>query len=191
MDPHDLSFDDKFQNAQEDAIRRRSKNTIAVKKLLSYKHLRGFKKVNDIKKIYRWKSELGSGQFGTVAEAIHLQSDSRCAVKVIHKSKVAEARVYQDLLKQELEVCEKLDHPHIVRVLDLCENEKDIFIAMEIIEHGNLLEALSRIKQTKVKFTEKDAATIVQQILLALNYIHQSNIVHRDLKLENIMVDLE
>ena len=70
-------------------------------------------------------------------------------------------RVYQELLKEELAVCEKLDHPHIVRVLDLCEDKKDIFIAMEIIEHGNLLEALSNIKKNKVKFTERDAASII------------------------------
>ena len=62
---------------------------------------------------------------------------------------------------------------------------------MEIIEHGNLLEALSKIKKSKVKFTERDAASIIQQILLALNFIHGSKIIHRDLKLENIMVDVE
>ena len=62
---------------------------------------------------------------------------------------------------------------------------------MEIIEHGNLLEALSNIKKNKVKFTERDAASIIQQILLALNFIHGSNVIHRDLKLENIMVDVE
>ena len=62
---------------------------------------------------------------------------------------------------------------------------------MEIIEHGNLLEALSKIKKNKVKFTERDAASIIQQILLALNFIHGSKIIHRDLKLENIMVDME
>ena len=44
-------------------------------------------------------------------------------------------------------MCEKLDHPHIVRVLDLCEDKKNIYIAMEIIEHGNLLEALSKIQK--------------------------------------------
>ena len=56
---------------------------------------------------------------------------------------------------------EKLDHPHIVRVLDLCEDDNDIFIALELIEHGNLLEALTKIKKRKVKFTERDAADII------------------------------
>ena len=159
MDPHQLEVENRFADP-DTALRRRSKNTIAVQKLLSYKNLRGFKSVDDIKKIYRWKKELGAGQFGSVHEAIHLLSESRCAIKVIHKSKVAQAAIYQKLLKQELAVCEKLDHPHIVRVLDLCEDDEDIFIAMEIVEHGNLMEALSNIKRNKIKFTEKDAATI-------------------------------
>ena len=88
-----MELDERFGNI-DSAIRRRSKNTIAVKKLISLKHLRGFKKIKDIKKIYKWEKELGAGQFGTVHQAIHLQTETICAVKVIHKSKVAEAEVY-------------------------------------------------------------------------------------------------
>lgn len=93
-------------------------------------------------------------------------------------------------MKQELEVSEKLEHPHVVKVLDLCEDEDDIYIALELIKHGNLLEVLSKMERKKIPITEKHAADIIYQILLAINYIHASNIVHRDLKLENIMVDV-
>ena len=86
---------------------------------------------------------------------------------------------------------EKLEHPHIVKVLDLCEDNKDIFIALELIKGGNLLEVLSKMQKKKIAITETDAATIVHQILLAINYIHTSKVVHRDLKLENIMVDIK
>ena len=88
MDPHQLETESRFADP-DSAIRRRSKNTIAVQKLLSYKNLRGFKTVSNIRKIYQWKKELGAGQFGSVHEAVHLLSESRCAIKVIHKSKVA------------------------------------------------------------------------------------------------------
>ena len=56
---------------------------------------------------------------------------------------------------------EQLDHPHIVRVLDLCEDDESIYIALELIKHGNLLEALRKIKQMKIKFTERHAANII------------------------------
>ena len=104
---------------------------------------------------------------------------------------MAEDKVYEELMKQELEVLEKLEHPHIVRVLDLCEDEDNIFIALELINHGNLLEVISKIKEKKIGFKERNAADIVYQLLLAINYIHKSNVIHRDLKLENIMVDMQ
>ena len=56
---------------------------------------------------------------------------------------------------------------------------------------GNLLEVLTDMKKKEVRFTEADIANIVYQILLAISYIHSTNIMHRDLKLENIMVDIE
>lgn len=157
----------------------------------SFKHMRGFKKVENIAEIYEWQQELGVGQFGTVHEARVKLLDTKCALKVIKKSKMAEDKVFEELMKQELEVLEKLEHPHIVRVLDLCEDDDKIYIALELIKHGNLLEVLSKIRQRNIKFTERDAADIVYQILLAINYIHASNVIHRDLKLENIMVDME
>ena len=84
-----------------------------------------------------------------------------------------------------------LDHPHIVRVLDLCEDEENYYIALELIKNGNLHEVLQKMKEKEVKFTEREIADIIYQILLAVNYIHNSKLMHRDLKLENIMVDVK
>ena len=64
-------------------------------------------------------------------------------------------------MKQELEVSEKLEHPHVVKVLDLCEDDNDIFIALELIKHGNLLEVLSKMERKKIPITEKHAADII------------------------------
>ena len=72
--------------------------------------------------------------------------------------------MYQDLMKQELEVSEKLDHPHIVRVLDLAEDMNNIYMALELIEHGNLLEVLDSISRKRTDFTESDAAHLIYQI---------------------------
>ena len=76
-------------------------------------------------------------------------------MKVIQKKKVEKQDpVFAQLMRQELEALEKLDHPHIVRVLDLCEDENNIYIAAELLKHGNLLEFLDKMKQKGVKFTE-------------------------------------
>ena len=58
------------------------------------------------------------------------------------------------------------------------------------MRHGNLLQVLKRLENTKHKLTEANIASIVYQICLAINYLHASGVIHRDLKLENIMVDL-
>lgn len=96
-------------------------------------------------------------------------------------------------MKQELCMLEKLQHPHIVRVLDLLEDSKKIYIVAELCKNGNMLDMLSKVSKPEnhIKFTESDAASLIKQILLALNHIHTQGIAHRDLKLENVMIDLD
>ena len=93
-------------------------------------------------------------------------------------------------MKQELEVLEELDHPHVVRVIELLEDNNEYYVVMELLPDGNLLDFLNNISKKKVSFTERDAANLTHQILLALSYMHGHipAIVHRDLKLENIMI---
>ena len=93
-------------------------------------------------------------------------------------------------MKSELKVMEEIAHPYVCRVLDLCEDSQNYYIALELIPHGNLLQVLSQICKQRLSFTERDAASMIYQILLAVSYFHSINLVHRDLKLENIMVDV-
>jgi len=113
------------------------------------------------------------------------------ALKVIKKSKVKGDKEFEELMMQEIQTLEMLDHPHIVRVHEILEDDKNIYMALELIEHGNLLEVLSQMQENGTPFNERDVANIIYQILLAINYIHTSGVVHRDLKLENIMIDIE
>ena len=76
-------------------------------------------------------------------------------------------------------------------MLDLLEDENNIYIAAELLPQGNLLEVLDKMKKKGHTFTERDVANIIYQLTLAVNYIHASGIIHRDLKLENIMVDIQ
>ena len=79
------------------------------------------------------------------------------------------------------------DHPHIVRVMELLEDEAKFYIVSELVTGGELYDYIIK----KKKLTEKSSANIIKQILLAINYMHKQNIVHRDIKPENILLSPE
>lgn len=64
-------------------------------------------------------------------------------------------------MRQELEALEELDHPHIVKVIELLESETDYYIVMELMSDGNLLDMLNKISKQKLSFTERDAANVI------------------------------
>ena len=74
--------------------------------------------------------------------------------------------------------------------MDLCEDRDKIYIIQELIRDGNLLEALTKMSDEDIPFTERDAANIVRKLLLGLSYIHESGYMHRDIKLENVMINM-
>ena len=118
--------------------------------------------------------------------------DFVCAMKIINKKEIDSIDpIFSLLLPQELEALEQLDHPHIVRSFDLLEDEENVYIVSELMEHGNLKELTDIMQDKNHKFTEANIANIVFQLTLALNYIHASNTIHRDLKPENILVQIE
>ena len=72
-----------------------------------------------------------------------------CAMKVMNKKQIEETMdsVFTTLIRQELSALEYLDHPHLARVHDLCEDEENIYIALEILKDGNLREVLEKMKE--------------------------------------------
>lgn len=153
-------------------------------RILGFKASKGFKKIKKITDSYQLGKELGSGSFGSVRLAQHKASKVMVAIKIIKKQLLRESEIYQELMRNELQVLEAADHPNITRVFELMEDDKSFFIVMEYCSGGNLLDKL--LKQQKM--TERVAADITQQILLALNYMHKQKMMHRDLKPENMLV---
>ena len=109
--------------------------------------------------------------------------ERKVAIKIIKKQKLRQNEVYMDLMRNELEVLEKTDHPHLTRVFELLEDSKHFYVVMEYMADGNLLDSIVKMDH----FSEDHAAMIVHQIMLALNYMHKQKISHRDLKPDNIM----
>ena len=83
-----------------------------------------------------------------------------------------------------------MDHPNIVHVVELLEDSNKYYFVLELMKSGNLMEVLKQSQENNWKLNNKDYATMTKQIVRALNYMHKKNVIHRDLKLENVMVDI-
>lgn len=91
------------------------------------------------------------------------------------------------LFQQEIEIMMKLDHPNIVRLFEVYQDYKNIFLVMELCEGGELSERIHNNYKNNEPLSEKEVSTIMEQILSAVYYCHKNKICHRDLKLENIL----
>jgi calcium-dependent protein kinase len=89
------------------------------------------------------------------------------------------------LMISELQVLQDLVHPHIMHVNEIMEDHDHYYIVTEILEGGELFDRIIDVKS----FSEKKAAYILKQVLLAINYMHKMNVTHRDLKPENILLE--
>jgi len=126
---------------------------------------------------------LGEGSYGRVHIAYDKITGEECAVKVLDKSKMDKEglqRVYF-----EAEIMKKLSHKNILQVKNITEDKENVYIVMDYARNGDLLEYVN----SKKKLTEEEAREIFIQIVEALNYTHNKNIIHRDIKLENILLN--
>jgi len=137
-------------------------------------------KKGNITKDYIMGKPLGSGSFGTVRVATHKLTDQKRAIKIIKKSEQEEDKFFL-----EVDILSKLSHPNIMQIYEFYDDAKNFYIISEVCPGGELFEMISE----RGTFTEKQAATLIKQIISAISYSHEHNIVHRDLKPENLLLD--
>ncbi|KAI8970300.1 kinase-like domain-containing protein [Mycotypha africana] len=116
------------------------------------------------------KKTLGVGSFAIVKECVHRSTGLPFALKIILKKAIA------DILKQ-------VRHPHIVSMHDLYESKDAVYIVTDLASGGELFQQLLN----KGSYTEKDASNLTKQMLEGLQYLHARDIVHRDMKPENLL----
>ena len=127
---------------------------------------------------------LGNGTFGTVYKVVHKRTGIIRAMKVIAKNKLKYGFTDDDI-NQEINILKKLEHPHIIKLFEFYTFKKNYYLINEFCTEGDLSEKLSEIRM----FPEFFVKILMIQIFNAVVYLNQKNVIHGDLKLENIMVD--
>ena len=137
-------------------------------------------------KFYKYGRLLGKGAFGKVNLSLHVLSGRLVAIKSINKSKLISER-HKAKIQLETSIMKSLSSSnYIVKIYETYQTQKHICIVMEYICAGDLLSYIRK----RSKLNENIAKFIFKQIILSLQYIHNKNIVHRDIKLDNILIDL-
>ncbi|XP_056283469.1 serine/threonine-protein kinase D3-like isoform X2 [Pseudoliparis swirei] len=139
----------------------------------------------DISSVYQIFADdvLGSGQFGIVYSGKHRKSGLDVAIKIIDKMRFPTKQESQ--LRNEVAILQKLHHPGIVNLDCMFETPEQVFVVMEKL-HGDMLEMI--LSSEKSRLPERLTKFLVTQILVALRHLHFKNIVHCDLKPENVLL---
>ncbi|KAF8951251.1 hypothetical protein CPC16_009096 [Podila verticillata] len=132
------------------------------------------------KKHYEFGRDLGTGTYGTVKKAKSLDSGNDVAVKIILKKTV---KGHEDMVEKEIGVLKNLSHPNIVNFLDWFESRDKYYLVFDLAAGGELFDRICE----QGRFTENNAATIMKEVISAIEYLHSKNVVHRDLKPENLL----
>ncbi|CAO2816509.1 unnamed protein product [Amaranthus hypochondriacus] len=127
---------------------------------------------------------LGQGTFARVYFARNVETGKSVAMKVIGKEKVLKAKM-MDQLKREITVMKRLKHPNIVELYEVMATKSKIFLAMELVRGGELHAKVAK----EGKLEEELARSYFKQLISAVDYCHSRGVFHRDLKLENLLLD--
>ncbi|XP_016393061.1 NUAK family SNF1-like kinase 1 [Sinocyclocheilus rhinocerous] len=139
---------------------------------------------HNLKHRYELLETLGRGTYGKVKKAIERHSGREVAIKSIRKEKIKDE---QDMvhIRREIEIMSSLRHPHIISIYEVFENKDKIVIVMEYASKGELYDYISERR----RLAERETRHFFRQIVSAVHYCHKNGVVHRDLKLENVLLD--
>jgi len=132
---------------------------------------------------YEIKETIGKGKFGLIKSGINKETKMPVAIKILSKKLMDKSNM--ELAKIEIDILRIAQHPNIIKLYDVFENEHFIYIIMEKCNGGDLLSYFERYEY---KLPETKVCEIIYKLAMALYYLHSYGIIHRDLKLDNILM---
>ncbi|KAM9773577.1 serine/threonine-protein kinase BRSK2 isoform 3-T4 [Syngnathus typhle] len=132
---------------------------------------------------YRLEKTLGKGQTGLVKLGVHCITGQKVAVKIVNREKLSESVLMK--VEREIAILKLIEHPHVLKLHDVYENNKYLYLVLEHVSGGELFDYLVK----KGRLTPKEARKFFRQIISALDFCHSHSICHRDLKPENLLLD--
>ncbi|XP_061885591.1 serine/threonine-protein kinase BRSK2-like isoform X7 [Entelurus aequoreus] len=132
---------------------------------------------------YRLEKTLGKGQTGLVKLGVHCVTYQKVAVKIVNREKLSESVLMK--VEREIAILKLIEHPHVLKLHDVYENKKYLYLVLEHVSGGELFDYLVK----KGRLTPKEARKFFRQIISALDFCHSHSICHRDLKPENLLLD--
>ena len=148
-------------------------NKVVIRKEFFIREIEG-----KVTEYYEVLKKIGEGGFSKVYKVKEKETGEIRAMKEVNKSKIPDLKNF----KTEIKILAMLDHPNILRLFEVIEDEKSFYLIMEFCTGGELL---ARMKNNHYK--EKEAAKLMEQIVSAVAYCHEKGICHRDLKPQNIL----
>ncbi|XP_031133165.1 calcium/calmodulin-dependent protein kinase type 1D-like [Sander lucioperca] len=136
------------------------------------------KNTSNIKEVFDFIGKMGSGSFSEVFMVREKKTGQLYAMKCLRKKHLAHSN-----LENEINVLRRIQHENVVGLEDFYESRTHYYLVMQLVSGGELFDRIL----DKGVYTEKDASTVIQQVLQAVSYLHENSIVHRDLKPENLL----
>ncbi len=132
---------------------------------------------------YIIKETIGTGTFCKVKLGINKYTNEKVAIKLLEKSKIIEKNDLERI-QREISIIKNLNHPNIVKINEIFENENYYFLIKDYCSKGELFDYIVN----KIRLNEEETSFFFYQIINAIEYIHSKGIVHRDLKPENLLL---
>lgn len=149
--------------------------------------MKGIKQIKD----YRLMKELGRGANGIVYEAVEEKTNKLVAIKSIPNDKLNNPRIMEQF-KKELKTLYRLSNKNIIKILGVEKTINNVYLVLEYCNGGTLYEYSVYYKKTyKDRLPESIVQKIIRQIIEGLRYMHKNNIIHRDIKMENILINFD
>lgn len=136
-----------------------------------------------VEDFYKFRQNLGEGNSATVKLSEHKKTGKKVAIKVVERAQMKPVDVLQ--MRREIDVLKMCQHPNLIKLLDYFETITHYYIVLDYMAGGDLYDYLNK---RGFRLPENRAKEIARQLVQGTKYLHRMGVIHRDLKLENVLM---